>query len=313
MKTLLTALQFALLATTLATLTGCGSVASSRAVPEPAPPQTYAVVLFLPEGEEITEEERVEVFAFARETLLASGLVQTQDVQIDDPERAELLFRARVQNGQLTEIAGVPTFNQQHMVVLSQPRRAENRIWWDAYYPFGYPTFNDSYYYSGFPYPGPGWGYPTHYHDRVNRGRGRPRGDYVDPDHRDQRPPNGTPTDRPGRNHGDREHVDTSPSTRVPFRGDTRNLEPGDRLRPRPSEPTVPRSSPAPVVARPSSTPTPSMPPPPPRQSPAPSREPTYSPAPARETTPSYTPPPADRAEPTPREQYYSSPPRDID
>lgn len=303
MKTFPLILRFSLLATIFAALTGCESVYSEAPPPAPPPPQTYAVLLFLSEGEEIADEQRAELISFARDTLLASGLVRPQDQLIDDPERAELLFRGRVQGGFLTEIAGVPTFNQQHIVVLTQPRRAENRIWWDAYYPFGYPSFNDDYYYSGFPYPGPGWGYPTPYRDRVNRGRGRPPG-YVDHDHRDQRPPGGDNSpggERPNRGDRNRDNVDNRPSPSPNLRGVPRNLEPADpRISRLPVVPHAPRNNT--VVTRPASSPLPRP------------TAPSYTPpAPSSSPAPTYSPPAVDRSEPSPREQYYSNPPLDID
>ena len=298
--------SFALIATVLI-LAGCATRNSEYAPPPPAPPKTYAVVLFLPEGEEIADAQRADILVFARETLLASGLVQEQDRLIDDPERAELLFRARVQGGQITEIAGVPTFNSQHMVVLAEPRRFENRIWWDAYYPFGYPSFNDNYFYSGFPYPGPGWGYPTHYNDRPNRGRGRPPGgDYVN---RDQRPDNpdgsrpnrrpdvGDTSGRPSRADRNRDTATPRPTRTPSFRGDQRNLEPADP-RPRRSEPSVaPRySTPSPHPASTSSNTSSSR---------------SYSPPPAPSPAPSYSPPPAtERASPSPRDDTPGPPSR---
>ena len=303
MKTFPLILRFSLLAAILATLTGCESVYSEAPPPASPPPQTYAVLLFLSEGEEVADEQRTELISFARDTLLASGLVRPQDQLIDDPERAELLFRGRVQGGFLTEIAGVPTFNQQHMVVLTQPRRAENRIWWDAYYPFGYPSFNDDYYYSGFPYPGPGWGYPTQYRDRVNRGRGRPTG-YVDHDYRDQRPRGGDNSsggERPNRGDRNRDNVDNRPSPGPSLRGVPRNLEPADpRINRLPVVPHGPRNNT--VVTRPASSPRPQP------------TAPSYTP-PARPSAPAptYSPPAVDRPEPSPREQYYSNPPLDID
>lgn len=294
MKNSLLFLRFSLIAALLAALTGCETVRYAEAPPPPPPlpPQTYAVILFLEEGDEINDEQRAELVSFARDTLLASGLVQPQDQLIDDPERAELLFRGRVQGGFLTEIAGVPTYNQRHMVVLSQPRRAENRIWWDAHYPFGSPSFNDDYYYSGFPYPGPGWGYPTRYRDRVNRGRGSPH-DYVDNDDRyDHR----TPTERPDRT---REYGSQRPSTGTAIPGEQRNRTPALNTR-LPVAPHAPRHNT--VTARPNvSRPAPA---------PAPPR-PTYTPPPAPTRT--YTPPAQDRRAPTPREEYYSHPPDDID
>ncbi|MCC5023448.1 MAG: hypothetical protein J6386_11980 [Candidatus Synoicihabitans palmerolidicus] len=83
-----------------------------------------------------------------------------EDGLIDDAERAQLLFRARMENGQLGEIAGVPAVTEGRTVFLANPRRLTDRIWWDASYPQGIPP-----YYGGgfdqFPSPGPGWGYPN--------------------------------------------------------------------------------------------------------------------------------------------------------
>jgi hypothetical protein len=187
-------LRSATLATVVFLFAGCTTAYVKSFQPDPSTPKTYAVLLFLPEGEEIAEAQRTELLSFARDTLLASGLVNPQDQLIDDAERAELLFRARVEGGQITEIAGVPTFNSKSMIVLTQPRRIENRIWWDASYPFGYSSYRSNYFNSGFLYPGPGWGSTNRVQDRPYRGRGRPPGDtYVDhnhDDHRNQRPDN---------------------------------------------------------------------------------------------------------------------------
>lgn len=288
MKNLTPLFRLSALAVLLATLTGCQTTHTVAPLPSaPIEPKTYAIVLFLPEGEEIADEQRTEILSFARDTLLASGLVLPLDQMVDDPERAELLFRGRVQGGFLTEIAGVPTFNQQHTVVLSQPRRTEDRIWWDAYYPFGYPSFNDDYYYSGFPYPGPGWGYPTQYHNRVNRGRGSPH-DYVDHDNRRVKKPRGENTsprpDTSRRGDRSREYSSQRPTSGASIRD-----ERGGRASP-------PRTNPLPVVSHAPRTNTVTMRPniPPPSPPPAPPR-------------PSYTPPAADRRAPTPREEYYSN------
>jgi hypothetical protein len=196
---------FLLLAPSLAIWSGCVSHDSRRAAPVDRAPLSYAIILYLGAGTDLTEEQRTYALSFARDTLLASGLVSPYDRLIDDVERAELLFRARMDDGKLVEIAGVPSVTNSTTVVLSELRRSNDRIWWDTSYPYGPPT-----YYSGinagFPIPGPGWGHPRRprenqdYRDRGDRGN---RGDR-DRDDRNRGGERGDHRPDPPRQGGDR-------------------------------------------------------------------------------------------------------------
>ena len=303
--------------TALATLvvlsvSGCSTTSYESAAPARAP-FTYAIILYMPEGENLDEDGRLHALSLARDTLLAAGLVTVQDRMISDPERAQFLYRAQIENGVLLEIAGVPSVSNSSTVVLSRPHYYENRVMWDTRYPFGYPS---SYYdndYGYFPLPGPGWGYPG-----VNRGYDRDR-NRDRHDGRDREKPNkgdrdGNRPDRPdrdrdpGRNDNpDRDRnnrgvianrgapdPDRRPEPRIRDGADSRTvplpIPPGDRRGPRATPPT-------PSISR--STPRDSSPAPTVRSSPAP--EMRSSPAP-------YVPPPTvDRSES--RAPEVSSPP----
>ncbi len=242
----------------------------------PRTPITYAIVLYLPEGETLDDEARLNSLSLARDTLLASGIVTPQDQMISDVERAQQLYRARVENGVLTEIAGVPTVSNATTVVLSRPRYYGERVYWDADYPFGYPGTFDSLH-GGFPVPGPGWGHPSY-------GRGRDR-DWRDHDRRD----------RDRHDHGDRDRPD-----RDRDRGDRdrdrdrvdRDRDRGDRDRDRGG------------VVRPG-RPTPDLTPPYNRQRPMPNPSPTPRPSPP----PRATPPPAPQPPPPTIDRSESNPP----
>ena len=189
MPVLLRLLQSTALGLVVLSLIGCSTTNQvaeyDRASAEP---QTYAVVLFIAEGEELAPEDREFAMTFARDTLLASGLVYPGDVMIDDIERADMLFRARIEGGQLTEIAAVPGVTNSRSVVLSSPRRIEDRIYWDdGYYTrSGYPGYYEGIH-SGFPIPAVGYGIARSRHhrdghrnrdrDKRNRNRDRDKAD----------------------------------------------------------------------------------------------------------------------------------------
>lgn len=255
---------FALFAGLTALLSaGCSTTSSSRTGPIRSP-ITYAIVLYLAEGEQLDDTGRLNALSLARDTLLAAGIVTPQDQMISDLERAQQLYRARVENGVLTEIAGVPSVSNATTVVLSQPRYSSGRLFWETSYPYGYPYET---YHAGFPVPGPSWGY-SGYRDRRdrkerdhNRGKDRDRGDR---NHQD-----GDRPDRPNRpdrgNHdqanapGPRPnpHVKPEDARRMPGRPDRGDRgDRGDRVtpspRPRPSPaPEPPRTRPAPSVPEP--------------------------------------------------------------
>ncbi len=239
---------------------GCSTTSSSRSAPTRSP-ITYAVVLYLVEGEQLDDTGRLNALSLARDTLLAAGIVTPQDQMISDLERAQQLYRARVENGVLTEIAGVPSVSNATTVVLSQPRYNSGRLFWETSYPYGSPYPYESYY-ASYPVPGPSWGYPGYHRDRRDRkdrdrdrDKGHDRGDRDD--HRGDRP------DRPNRpDRGDNGQVNApgprpNPNVkpedgrRMPTRPDR-----GDRVtpspRPRPSPaPEPPRTRPAPSVPEP--------------------------------------------------------------
>lgn len=299
---------------------GCSTTRTARTTPpEALPPLTYAVVLFLREGETLDPVQRLATMGFARDTLLASGLIAPQDIQVEDPVQAQLVFRARVEGGQLVEIAGVAPITQGRAIVLNQPRRDEfDRIWWDAAYPFGAPIGYDTWG-GSFPLPGPGWGYPSGRYDRRDRrdhgGRpGRPPGDRPkedrprNPDDRPRPPRPGdhvtppTPVDRPDAADRDsrrpRHPLDEvegrRPDPALPPRSRTdfpeRRPSNADRPRLETREAPVPRHSPAPSRAAP--PPTVSAP-----RDRSPSPEPRYSAPPPRRDPP---PPPARAPDPPP-------------
>lgn len=206
---------------------GCVTNHSNRELTAERNPLSYAIILYLGGGTELTEEERTYALSFARDTLLASGLVSPYDRLIDDPERAELLFRARLENGQLVEVAGVPSVTNQTTVVLTELRRTNDRIWWDTSYPYGPPTYYSGIH-SGFPIPGPGWGHPRRprdYYDNHDRNRGdRDRGDRDrrDRDRRDRDDRRADPPRHGGDRSGGRDNVSTPsvspPRNRTPTR-----------------------------------------------------------------------------------------------
>ncbi len=254
-------------------------------------PITYAIVLFLADDQPINAEERAYAMTFARDTLLASGVVGVEDRMIDDPERAEMLFRARMEDGQLVEIAGVPAVTTAQTVVLSRPHYVQDRIWWDASYPLGYPTYAHAR--SDFPVPGPGWGRPYPGGRYPDRGDRPDRDDRPDRPNRPERPDRDDRPDRPKPNRPERPN-------RPDFNPD---LQPGpvERPAPRPErpQPQPPRERPPrnepPRVERPRPQPPAIVAPTPRPQRPVPMKPST--PAPGR---PTFTPPANPRRDPPP-------------
>lgn len=292
----------------LVLLTGCATTSRPPAA-EARPAQTYAIILYVPEDEELDDQDRAYALAFARDTLLASGLVTPVDVMIDDVERAQLLFRARMEHGRLVEIAGVPSVSNTRTVVLSQPRYLNDRIFWDASYPYGFPPSYDSYY-GSYPVPGPGWGSPAYPRQRE---RNRPdRDGDRDRDHDHGRPGKPTGDNPPTRplpdRDQDRDHKHDRPHPNPDVAGprDHPRDRDGDRNHDRPVHPPPSTDKPGrpPLVSRsnPTSRELPTVTA---NRSPAPERSrPTYTPPPSRASAPS--PAPAPRFDPPARQ---SSPP----
>ena len=274
---------------------GCSTYSSPSAAPTRAP-FTYAIILYMPEGEALDEDGRLHALSLARDTLLAAGLVTVQDRMISDPERAQHLYRAQIENGVLLEIAGVPSVSSSTTVVLSRPRYYENRVMWDTRYPYGYPANYYDYDHGYFPTPGPGWGYPgvNRRHDRDRhdgRGKNHPskgdrdgdRNDHAGRD-RDEKPDRNRP-DRPVVANRDNPDIDRRPAPRIRDGADSRTVPlpnpPGDRRGPRATPPTPSDSRNSPQVT-------------------APARTVRSSPSPVeRSSPPPYVPPPVvERSEP---------------
>ncbi len=244
-------------------LSACGTpYRTTSAAAPPRSPITYAIVLYLGDGETLDEDDRLNALALARDTLLAAGIITPQDRMISDVERAQQLYRARVENGVLTEIAGVPSVSNSTTVVLSRPHYSGERLFWETSYPYGYPGSFESIH-SGFPLPGPGWGYPAYgrggygRRDRDRDYRGDHRGGHRDDQQRDRdrdrgpRPPRTDDSNNAGRRMPD---PNRDGSTFVPP--------------PRPVSAPPPRMSPAPAPA-PTPPPAPSVD----RSDPPPSRD----------------------------------------
>ena len=237
-------------------LSGCSTYSSESVAPSRAP-FTYAIILYMPEGENLDEDGRLHALSLARDTLLAAGLVTVQDRMISDPERAQHLYRAQIENGVLLEIAGVPSVSNSRTVVLSRPHYYENRVMWDTRYPYGYPSSYDTDY-GYFPLPGPGWGYPgvdrrrdrdRHDRDRPDRGPGGGRPDNKDKDRdkdrdRDRdRPRDPDRNNRPEIANRGNPDPDRRPLPRIQDGADSRTVPlpnpPGDRRGPRATPPST--------------------------------------------------------------------------
>jgi len=158
-----------LLAATLVALlgfAGCNQAPrSTYAEGAPLGPFTYAIMLHLPIGEDLSDEQRSAAMDFARSTLLAAGLVKPEDRLIDDTERADVLFRARVENGEIAEIASIAALPDPTPAPVYQSAASRSWVYGPPVYHslvFGIAAYDHPYDYvhRRFAVPGPGWGIP---------------------------------------------------------------------------------------------------------------------------------------------------------
>lgn len=245
----------------------------------PASPFTYAIMLHLPIGEDLTPEQREHAFEFAQATLLTAGLVQPEDRFIDDAERAEVLFRARVEGGEVTEIASIsplPDPTATYASASSPPTGS---------WIYGPPVFHSlvfgigaydhphNYIHNRYPIPGPGWGYPQYERPRRYEGPRRPRNDDQDNDNRPGRRPRDERGDQPdGRGNPGRPDRPEPSVPRPPrgYTGSDSSPSNSDRVSPRMRGPVRLTPPASPMPRSPAAAPVRSAPPPPPPPPPPP-------------------------------------------